>query len=99
MSGGRFNYEYSTIEYTYCGQMEDIELNEMMCDLVKLLHDLEWWQSSDYGEETYRKTVQDFKKKWFKRTKENMQEFIEKQFEEKKKELLKELGYLIDETN
>ena len=98
MSGGHFNYQYSTIEYTYCGEMEDAELNEMMEDLVKLLHDLEWWKSADYSEDTYRESVQKFKKKWFKRTKANMKEFIEKQFEEKKEELYRDLGYLKDET-
>lgn len=97
MSGGHFNYLYSTIEDTYCGEMQDIELNEMMKDLVELLHDLEWYMSCDYGEQTYRETVQKFKKKWFKRTNENMREFIEKKYEEKKNELLKDLGYLNDE--
>jgi hypothetical protein len=29
------------------------------------LHDLEWWQSGDYGEDTYRETVKKFKDKWF----------------------------------
>ena len=45
--------------------MFDIELNDMMYDLVKVLKDLEWWQSGDIGEEEYRKTVKGFKDRWF----------------------------------
>ena len=30
MSGGSYNYGYSTVEYTYVGEMLDSELNEMM---------------------------------------------------------------------
>ena len=70
MSGGSFDYLCYGIEETYVGQMEDYELNEMMKDLCKVLHDLEWWQSGDYGEESYRKSVKNFKEKWFGKTEE-----------------------------
>lgn len=70
MSGGHFDYLYYRIEETYADQMEDPELNEMIVDLCELLHDLEWWQSADYGEDTYRETVKKFKKKWFGQTDE-----------------------------
>ena len=70
MSGGHFDYLYYRIEETYKGEMEDVELNEMIVDLCELLHDLEWWQSADYGEETYRETVKKFKSKWFGKTEE-----------------------------
>lgn len=70
MSGGHFDYLYWKVEETYVGQMEDFELDEMMKDLCELLHDLEWWQSGDYSEETYRKTVKNFKEKWFGKTEE-----------------------------
>ena len=70
MSGGHFDYLYWQVEETYVGQMEDCELDEMMKDLCELLHDLEWWQSADYIEDTYRETVKKFKKKWFGQTDE-----------------------------
>ena len=95
MSGGSYNYGYSTIEYEYANRMYDVELNEMMMDLSKVLHDLEWWQSGDIGEEEYRKTVAGFKKKWFKRTKTNVKALIESEFENKKQDLLRDLGYMI----
>ena len=65
MSGGSYNYQYSQVSNEYEGKMFDEELNEMIKDLVPLLKDLEWWQSDDIGEEKYRKTVQEFKDKWF----------------------------------
>ena len=66
MSGGSYDYQYSTFESYYVDKMFDKELNELCKDLIKVLHDVEWWQSDDIGEEDYRKTVQKFKKKWLK---------------------------------
>lgn len=94
MSGGSYNYGYSTVEYTYVGEMKDTELNEMMKDLVEVLHDLEWWISGDIGEEQYRETVTKFKSKWFKRRKCDIEELVNEEFEKKKQELLKELEYM-----
>ena len=65
MSGGSYNYLYSQVDEEYVWRMYDKELDDMMSDLVTLLHDLEWWQSDDYNEEQYRKTVRQFKGKWF----------------------------------
>ena len=96
MSGGSYNYMYCRIEDEYVGRMYDSQLNAMMKDLVDLLHDLEWWQSCDYSEETYRKSVKKFKKKWFRQTKIDVQKQIESKFEETKDELLKEFEYLKD---
>lgn len=94
MSGGSYNYMYCRIEEEYVDRMYDSQLNEMIKDLVKVLHDLEWWQSSDTGEDTYRRTVTEFKKKWFKQTKIDVQKQIELEFERTKNELLKEFEYL-----
>lgn len=97
MSGGSYDYKYCIVEDYYANKMYDTELNEMMSDLVEVLHDVEWWQSSDISEEDYRKTVDNFKKKWFRRSKTQIKEFIEKEFNNKKQELLKELNYLEEE--
>lgn len=64
MSGGSFDYEYSRIEDLYRGELDDADMNELLIDFCKVLHDLEWWNSSDYSEEQYRKSVEAFKKKW-----------------------------------
>lgn len=97
MSGGSYNYMYSRINDEYIGRMHDSQLDAMMKDLVDLLHDLEWWMSCDYSEDTYRKSVTEFKKKWFKQTKIDVQNQIESEFEKTKNELLKEFDYLKDE--
>lgn len=97
MSGGSYDYMYSRVEEEYADRMFDSQLNTMMKDLVGLLHDLEWWQSGDYSEETYREAVKKFKKKWFGQTKIDVQSYIENEFERTKNELLKEFEYLRDE--
>lgn len=97
MSGGSYDYMYSRVEEEYVNRMFDLQLNTMMKDLAGLLHDLEWWQSGDYSEETYRKAVKKFKKKWFGQTKIDVQKQIENEFERTKNELLKEFEYLKDE--
>lgn len=66
MSGGSFDYLYNRIEETYREEMHDAELNELLIDFCKVLHDLEWWQSYDYSEGQYRLSVERFKKKWLK---------------------------------
>lgn len=66
MSGGMMDYIYASVEEYCVGRMEDAEMNDLMKDLVEVLHDLEWWQSDDIGEEDYRETLSNFKKKWLK---------------------------------
>lgn len=88
MSGGSYEYTCWRVEEEYVGAMHDFELDEMMKDLVKVLHDVEWWQSADIGEESYRKTVAEFKKKWFKT---NRQEIIERIINEKCEKLKSDL--------
>lgn len=97
MSGGSYNYMYCRINDEYVDRMFDSQLNSMMKDLVDVLHDLEWWQSCDYSEETYRESVKKFKKKWFKQTKIDVQKQIESEFEKTKDELMKEFKYLNDD--
>lgn len=97
MSGGSYSYVYCKVENECVGRMFDRQLDEMMKDLCELLHDLEWWQSCDYSEDTYRESVKKFKKKWFKQTKIDVQKQIESEFEKTKNELLKEFDYLNDE--
>lgn len=92
MSGGSYNNEWLSVESEYCNRMYDSQLNAMMDDLVKVLHDLEWWKSDDISEEDYRETANKFKKKWFNQTKEDYKQIIIDEFEKKKQQMLKELG-------
>jgi hypothetical protein len=50
--------------------MHDRELSELMADVICLLYGLEWLDSCDIGEETYKECVNKFKAKWMHR-KEN----------------------------
>ena len=80
MSGGSYNYIYSQLENECEGQMYDAEMNMLIKDLCKVLHDLEWWQSCDYSEEQYRETVARFKEKWFKGDRKQIaKEYIDSQ--------------------
>lgn len=83
-----------SVEYDLVGYMYDSELNQMMKDLVQVLHDLEWYVDCDISEETYRETVTKFKSKWFKRRKCDIEALVNEEFEKKKQELLKELEYM-----
>ena len=65
MSGGSHDYIYSALLNQCQDKMRDEELNEMIVDFATVLHDLEWWCSGDIGEDDYRKSATDFKKKWF----------------------------------
>lgn len=66
MSGGSYSYIYSQLFRECEGRMHDDEMEDLVADLYKVLHDLEWWQSCDTSEDTYRETVAKFKAKWFK---------------------------------
>lgn len=96
MSGGSYNYQYSTFESYYVGAMYDKELNAMFKDIVNLLHDVEWWQSDDISEESYRETVSKFKNKWLRQYNKNLcYEFCpHKALTEAVKEKLKEIEKL-----
>lgn len=93
MSGGSYDYKYYTIEEYYVGAMYDEELNEMMKDLVEVLHDVEWWQSCDIGEDSYRKTVKAFKDKWFNADRcERLTSIIDRRINEVRTELMSLIG-------
>ncbi|MGJ0961687.1 hypothetical protein ACR75P_08380 [Faecalicoccus pleomorphus] len=89
-----YNSIYLTVKYDLVGYMHDTELDRMMEDLVPVLEDLEMWQEGDIGEEQYRETVTEFKSKWFKRRKCDIEALVNEEFEKKKEELLKELEYM-----
>ena len=93
MSGGSYNYEYCRVEDEYVGAMHDAELDEMMKDLVEVLHDVEWWQSGDICEDDYRKTVKAFKAKWFDSDRgERLKPIIEREINKIRKELMDMIG-------
>lgn len=87
MSGGSLSYICYSIENNLVGEMRDEVMNEFVKDFAELTHDLEWWLSRDYGEESYRKTLKEFKDKWFKNYSEREKEVIKKIKEKAIKEI------------
>ena len=65
MSGGSYGYIYSQLSDECEGRMYDAEMNDMIKDLCEVLRAVEWWQSGDTCEKTYRQKVSEFKTKWF----------------------------------
>ena len=93
MSGGSYNYIYNKLSMECSGCMFDIEMNDMIEDLCNVLHDLEWWQSGDIDEEVYRKTLGDFKFKWFKTDRtDRLKDYIDKELNIVRSELYSLIG-------
>lgn len=93
MSGGSYNYIYSQLQVECENCMHDSEMDDMIHDLCKVLHDLEWWQSGDYDEEQYRETVAQFKTKWFRGDREErIKGYIDNQIGIVRKELYQLIG-------
>lgn len=80
MSGGHFDYLYSTVQdrlFNTWGDDEqnrrlalhknpfhDLEITEMVFDLCKLLYELEWYESGDTDEDDYEEERKKFRQKW-----------------------------------
>lgn len=93
MSGGSLDYAYSKLEMDVGGKMHDPEMEDLLQDFIKVLHDLEWWLSSDIGREAYMKTLNNFKKKWLRGNPvDHLKPLIEKRIEQTRQELFDMLG-------
>lgn len=93
MSGGSYSYIYSKLLEECKGRMYDAEMEDLIVDLCEVLHDLEWWQSSDSREETYRETLAKFKKKWFTvERSDRLKSYIDKQIGVTKRQLYELIG-------
>ena len=93
MSGGSHDYLYGRVRDEYVGFMHDRELDNLMDDIADLLHDLEWYDSCDYGEDTYRESVAKFKEKWFKGSRtERLKGYIDEVINETRTKLMKMIG-------
>lgn len=64
MSGGSMNYAFHHLEYM-ADDVEDKEIKDLLKDLAKLMHDLEWYTSGDYSSANYYESLDKFKDKWF----------------------------------
>ena len=99
MSGGSYNYIYLRLSEECDNHMYDAEMDDLITDLCKVLHDLEWWQSGDTGEESYRKSLEKFKKKWFQGDRnKRLKNYIDKQVGAVKRSLYQLIGEVPDEN-
>lgn len=64
MSGGSMDYFCYRLE-EYAEHFHDKEIKALTKDLADLFHDLEWYESGDYGKDTYERSLAEFKNKWF----------------------------------
>ena len=94
MSGGSMDYSGYKVEEYAVGMMEDAEVNDLMKDVSKLLHDCEWYHSGDTCEATYRKSAAKFKAKWFGKTAQRSKR-LEKLIDEKINQVRKECRQMI----
>lgn len=93
MSGGSHNYICYRIKEELCGYMKDRELDDLVFDIAELAHDLEWWDSADMSEETYRESVRKFKAKWFKADRDaRLKGYVDEAVENLRKELQALIG-------
>lgn len=69
MSGGSMDYLCYKLD-EYADFFKDREIVELVKDLSKVAHDCEWCIDGDIGPGTYKKTLVEFKEKWFNSSRE-----------------------------
>ena len=99
MSGGRFNYynEYLKNEmFKHLDRpnnvMEDDEISELVWDVLNLIHELDYYLSSDTDRETYIEKKNQFKKKWFGNRKIRLENIVDRKIEKLKSEIVEMIG-------
>lgn len=92
MSGGSMDYICYRID-DIADMLEDKEMIELAKDFANLLHDCEWYHSSDIGRNDYFDAVDEFKNKWFKsERKERLINYINDIFDNAKKQCFELIG-------
>ena len=100
MSGGSYNYIYNRLSEECENRMYDAEMNDLIKDLCEVLHYLEWWQSGDTSEGSYRNTLTKFKAKWFKDDRqERLKGYIDKQIGIVRSQLYSLIGEVQERSN
>lgn len=93
MSGGSHNYIYNKIDQELVGQMEDIELDDLMKDISYLADGLEWYHSSDISKESYFAMVKEFKAKWFESPREErLKQYVNNKLDDVQSEIVSLIG-------
>lgn len=92
MSGGCYNYFCWKMD-ELDGEFNDKELDDLWQDMKEIAKELEWWQSCDTAEKTYRSAVAKFKDKWFGQSREDrLKRYIDEKMAETRRQLLLMIG-------
>lgn len=103
MSGGCFNYIDSQLKseiFGWCSDdtwdgrnvFEDREISEIVFDVLGLIHEYDWYNSGDTGEEKYLKAKAKFKDKWLKNPRVRVKHVIDTAVNEFRQEMYKTYG-------
>lgn len=93
MSGGAMDHLYYRVDEHADMFLPDLEMRDLMLDLSKVLHDLEWWRSGDYSQDVYEESLKEFKDKWFKSDRsERLKSYIDSDLKETREQLYKMIG-------
>ena len=66
MSGGHFDYYDLSLKNEIEGEdFEDVEIQELVNDVLDLIHEYDWYKSCDTSQEYYLEHKRKFKAKWF----------------------------------
>ena len=92
MSGGSMDYVCYRVEDA-ASMTHDPEFAELLHDAAKVLHDEEWWLSSDSTKEDYLEALAAFKRKWFGGDRaDRLKGYIDKDMEKLRDELYALIG-------
>ena len=104
MSGGHFEYQDNRLLTEMYGwdtssdkapanPYNDVIVSQLMYDLLKLTHDLDWYKSGDDCEEDYINSLNAFHKKWLSdSTNDTIREIIDEKITSLRDELLDTIG-------
>lgn len=106
MSGGHFDYADSRLKNEIFGwgdeptnAFEDVELSLLVWDVLNLIHDYDWYASGDTDKETYLKAKDEFKKKWFKSSREDrIRKIVDDALKRTREELYETFGFDVEEV-
>ena len=66
MSGGYYDYKYYNMdEYINDMRTQDPVIAAVMEDIKNICHDLEWYKSGEINEEDLNRSLEVFKRRWF----------------------------------
>lgn len=99
MSGGRLCYLDSQLKSEIFGWTDkptnvfkDREISALVFDVLDLIHEFDWYESGDTGEDDWLEAKKKFKDKWLKSNPERCKKFIDEAVAECKEELYKTYG-------